>query len=96
MSDDIKATKPATPETLAHEIFEQALKEANGDAREASVTVMRFFTEALVYAAGMSVGGDEKTLRGVLEHVGQMIANAPAHPIVVAVTARGSKKREPS
>jgi hypothetical protein len=97
---DIPAMKPVTPitpESLAHEIFEQAVRENGGDEREASVTVLRFFTEALVYSAGLSCGGDEVTLKDVLGHLGKMIAEAPAHPIVAAVTAaRDAKKQEPS
>jgi len=85
---DTPRTKPATPETLAHEIFEQAVRENGGDEREASVTVLRFLTEALVYSAGISCGGDEVTLKDVLKHLGKMIAEAPVHPIVAAVTAR--------
>jgi hypothetical protein len=92
MSDSQKS-KPSTPEVLAHEIYEQALRETGGDEREASVSVIRFLTEALVYSAGMSVGGDEELLRAVLGHIAGMIAKAPPHPIVVAVTAaRGAKK----
>jgi hypothetical protein len=84
--------KPLTPESLAHEIYEQALPEARGDAREASVSVMRFLTEALVYAAGMSAG-DEATLKSILAQLATMIASAPTHPIVAAVAAaRDSKK----
>ncbi len=92
MSDETKK-KPATPEMFAHEIYDQALQEARGDAREASVTVVRFLTEALVYAAGMSVGGDEVALKGVLEHLAKMIATAPAHPIVAAVAADRAARR---
>jgi hypothetical protein len=89
-------TKPATPEVLAHEIYDQAIQEARGDEREASVTVMRFLTEALVYSAGVSTGGDEVALKGMLKHLGKMIAEAPVHPIVAAVAAaRDAKKREP-
>lgn len=88
--------KLAGPEDLAHQIYDQALQEAGGNAGEASVSVMRFLTEALVYSAGMSTGGDEKMLRDVLEHVGKMIATAPVHPIVAAVTAARAARGKPS
>lgn len=94
MSNDAPKTTPATPEVLAHEIYEQALQEAGGDEREASLSVMRFLTEALVYSAGMSVGGDEEMLRGVLGHIAGMIAKAPVHPIVAAVTAARDEKKK--
>ena len=84
---EVPEIKPATPEALAHAIYEQAVREEGGDAREASVRVMRFLTEALVYSAGLSCGGDEVTLKGVLKFVGRMITEAPVHPIVAAVSA---------
>lgn len=92
--DDAK--KLMTPESLAHAIFDEAIVEANGDVREASVTVMRFLTEALVYSAGISCGGDEVALRGVLGHVGKMIAEAPTHPIVAAVAVDRAAERKRS
>lgn len=95
MSDSPKS-KPASPEVLAHEIYEQAVRENGGDEREASVSVIRFLTEALVYSAGMSVGGDEERLRAVLGHIAGMIAKAPPHWIVVAVTAARDAKKETS
>lgn len=91
---EVPEIKTATPEALAHAIYEQAVREAGGDEREASVRVMRFLTEALVYSAGLSCGGDEVTLKGVLKFVAKLIAEAPVHPIVAAVAAV-AKKRAP-
>lgn len=97
MSSDVPTMKPTTPEALAHEIFEQAVRANGDDEREASVTVLRFLTEALIYSAGLSCGGDEVTLKSVLGHLGKMISEAPVHPIVAAVTAaRDAKKKEPT
>ena len=100
MTDEPKTTPKLTtltvtggPELLAHQIYDQALPQAGGDEREASLIVMHFLTEALVYSAGMSVGGDEVVLKGVLEQLAAMIAKAPVHPIVVAVAH--NRKREP-
>lgn len=81
-----------TPELLAHRIYDEAIAEAGGDERDASITVMRFLTEALIYSAGVSCGGDEIQLKGVLKHLGKMIAEAPVHPIVAATAAR---KKDP-
>ena len=95
MNNDAPKTKPATPEALAHEIYDQALRDAGGDEREASIIVMHFLTEALVYSAVMSVGGDEIVLKGVLEQLAGMIAKAPVHPIVAAVAAeRDARKKK--
>ena len=91
MTDEPKA-KRSTPESLAHEIYDQALPQAGGDKREASLLVVQFLTEALVYSAGMSVGGDEVLLKGVLKQLAGMIATAPVHPIVAAVAH--NRKRE--
>jgi hypothetical protein len=77
----------ASPEVLAHKIYDQALQEANGDTREASINVLHYLTETLVYSAGISCGGDEITLKSVLKHLGEMIAAAPVHPIVAAIAA---------
>ena len=88
MSDEIPkmiASKSLTPERLAHKIYDEAIQETGGDAREASVIVMRFLTEALVYSAGVSTGGDEVTLKIVLEHLGKTIAEAPVHPLITSV-----------
>jgi hypothetical protein len=93
---DTPKMKPVTPEILAHDIYEQAVRETGGDTREASINVMRFFTEALIYAAGVSCGGDEVTLKSVLKHLGTSIAKAPVHPIVAAVTAARDAKKDPS
>lgn len=98
MTDDAKTQIPTTgltPELLAHRIYDEALVEAGGDKREASVTVMRFLTEALVYAADVSCGGDEVQRKGVLKHLGKMIAEAPLHPIaaVAAEVAADAKKK---
>lgn len=87
MSVDESKMKAMTPEILAHDIYEQAVRAAGGNAREASVNVLRFLTETLVYAAGISTGGDEITLKSVLKHLGEMITTAPIHPLVAAVTA---------
>ena len=100
MTDDAKKPPTAaeqlsgllTPELLAHRIYDEAIVEAGGDKHEASVTVMRFLTEALVYSAGISCGGDEVSLKGVLKHLGKMIAESPIHPIVAAVTAQTKKE----
>lgn len=95
VSNDEPKTKPATPESLAHEIYGRALRDVAGDEREASILVIRFFTEALVYSTAMSVGGDEVLLKGMLEQLAGMIAKAPIHPIVAAVVAARDAKRKP-
>lgn len=84
-----------TPELLAHRIYDEAIEKAGGDTRDASVTVMRFLTESLIYAAGVSCGGDEVQLKGVLKHLGKMIAEAPVHPIVAAVADMKKQKETP-
>lgn len=87
---------PATPEGLAHAIYDEAIVEADGDKYEASFTVMRFLTEALIYAVGVSTGGDESQRKGVLERLGKMIAEAPPHPIAAAAAdASDAKKKQP-
>lgn len=100
MTDDTKTTirtKMKIPETglspegLAHLIYDEAIVEAAGDKYEASITVMRFLTEALIYAADVSSGGDEIQRKGVLERLAKMIAEAPLHPI--AATAAEAKKQ---
>jgi hypothetical protein len=88
MSDNASTKPKSTPATLAHKIYDQAILDSGGDAYEASIFVMRFLTEALVYSAGMAVGGDEEALKGVLAHLAKMVAEAPVHPIVAAVAAR--------
>lgn len=94
--EDAPKMKPETPESLAHGIFEQAVRENGGDEREASVTVLRFLADALVYSAGISCGGDEFTLKSVLKHLGKMVSEAPVHPIVAAVAvARDARKGTP-
>jgi len=92
MADESKPTL-AMPEALAHQIYDQAVAQAGGDEREASLIVMSFLTEALVYSAGMSVGGDEIVLKGVLEQLAGMIAKAPVHPIAAAVAAERAARK---
>jgi hypothetical protein len=93
MSNDTSKMKLTSPEILAHEIYDQALRDADGDEREASLIVMHFLTEALVYSAGLSVGGDEVLFKGVLEQLAGMIAKAPIHPIAAAVTHNRDARR---
>lgn len=86
MSADVKETA-LSPERLAHQLYDQAVAQVGGNMQDASIRVMQFLTDALVYSVGLSAGGDEKLLRSLLEHLASMIAAAPTHPIVAAVTA---------
>ena len=92
MSDADK--KALSPEAVAHDLYDQAVAQVGGNAQEASIRVMQFLTDALVYSVGMSAGGDEQLLRQLLEHLASMIAAAPTHPIVAAVTAEREARRK--
>lgn len=71
-----------TPELLALQMYDEALPQYGGDPRAASVAVIRFLTEALIFSVGVSAGGDGTVIEGMLKQLGKMIAEAPVHPFV--------------
>ncbi len=74
--------KSLSPHVLASQLFESALVQFRGNAHEASMQVMRFLTEALVFTISVAVGDDETARRGLLKSVGDSITAAPRHPLV--------------
>jgi hypothetical protein len=78
MSD---STKSLSPVEFAHQLFNAALLQCKGNAQEASLQVMGFLTEALVFSVSMSIGDNEIARKGLLKHIGETIAKAPPHPL---------------
>lgn len=76
--------KSLSPHGLANQLFEAALVQFKGNAHEASMQVMRFLTEALVFTISVAVGDDEMSRKGLLKSIGDSITAAPRHPLVPA------------
>jgi hypothetical protein len=78
MSND--PIKPPSPAGLANQLFEAALIQHKGDAREALRQVIRFLIDSLVFSISMSVD-NESARKSLLKFVGESIITAPQHPL---------------
>ena len=74
-----EATKPLTAPAMAHQLFEAAVVQHKGDDAQASMSVINFLREALVYAIVMSAA-DEPSCKTLLQYIGDSITNAPTKP----------------
>lgn len=88
-SDPAEST---TPPALTHRLFEAALLQSNGDAGEASMRVIGFLVEALVFAISAATGDDENARKGLLRHIGESIVAAPPHPAVMTTPSEPSEQ----
>lgn len=64
--------KALSPKDLADQLFDAALRQAEGNHRQAAVQVISFLKESLVYAASASAGG-EAARKGLLKELGESI-----------------------
>jgi hypothetical protein len=78
MSDPGKSLSPID---LANQLFSAALLQCKGTAQEASLQVIGFLTEALVFSVSMSIGDNEIARKGLLKQIGDAVAAAPPHPL---------------
>lgn len=81
------------PVSLAFELYDAALGEFKGNARDAALNVMMFLTESLVFTVGLAAGGNEPTLKTLLQHLGAQISSAPAAPLLANVAAASKVPR---
>lgn len=81
------------PVALAFDLYDAALAEFKGNARDAALNVMMFLTESLVFTVGLAAGGNEPTLKTLLQHLGAQISSAPAAPLLANVAAASKVPR---
>lgn len=77
-----------TPPRLAHQLFEFALAQYKGSAGEASMQVIRFLTEALVFTISVSAADNELSRLNLLKHVAEKLMSAPLHPLVAKTVTK--------
>lgn len=77
-----------TPPRLAHQLFELALAQYKGNAGEASMQVIRFLTESLVFTVSVSAADNELSRLNLLKHVAEKLMSAPLHPLVARTVAK--------
>lgn len=69
-------TKDLSSQGLADQLFDAAFAQYRSDPREAARQVIRFLTEALVYAC-KATASDDAARRALLTSVGETIIAAP-------------------
>jgi hypothetical protein len=87
----VNGTSPAdtlTPPRLAHQLFEMALTQYKGNAGEASMQVIRFLTEALVFTVSVSAADNDLSRLNLFKHIAEKLMSAPLHPLVARTVAK--------
>lgn len=97
MSAPVPQTQPQKPQmsgpvSLAFELYDGALVQFKGNAREASLNVMMFLTEALVFTVGLTGGASESMIKMLLQNLGPQISNAPIPPLMALVESAMSAR----
>jgi hypothetical protein len=82
------AHETLTPPRLAHQLFELALTQYKGNAGEASMQVIRFLTESLVFTISVSAADNELSRLNLLKHVAEKLMSAPLHPLVAKTVTK--------
>jgi hypothetical protein len=82
------AHEELTPPRLAHKLFEMALVQCKGNAGEASMQVIRFLTESLVFTASVSAADNELARLNLLKHIAEKLMSAPLHPLVAKTVTK--------
>jgi hypothetical protein len=77
-----------TPPRLAHQLFEFALAQYKGNVGEASMQVIRFLTESLVFTISVSAADNELSRLNLLKHVAEKLMSAPLHPLVAKTVTK--------
>lgn len=70
------STQALSPDQLANQLFDAALRQSMSDPREAARQVIVFLTESLIYAIS-GTAGDDTARKALLKSVGDTIASAP-------------------
>jgi hypothetical protein len=65
-----------------------ALVQCNGNAGDASMQVIRFLTESLVFTASVSAADNELARLNLLKHIAEKLMSAPLHPLVAKTVTK--------